>query len=82
MNANIKYQVIRVNENNEVINHYGVDEVYNCKNKKQVKQIINTSNFKGVVNCYYKVVNVKKNILVKRLSDKRLFINNILASQF
>ena len=82
MNANIKYQVIRVNENNEVINHYGVDEIYNCKNKKQVKQIINTSNFGSFANCYYKVVNVKKNVLVKRLSDKRLFINDVLASQF
>lgn len=38
MNANIKYQVIKVNENNEVINRYGINEIYNCRNKREVKK--------------------------------------------
>lgn len=82
MNANIKYQVIKVNENNEVINRYGINEIYNCRNKREVKKILKTSNFGAFANNYYKTVNVKTNKLVKRFTDKRIFINNMLTPSF
>lgn len=82
MNANIKYQVIKVNENNEVINRYGINEIYNCRNKREVKKILKTSNFGAFANNYYKTVNVKTNKLVRSLSDKRIFINGMLATEF
>lgn len=76
-----KYQVIRVNENNEVIEEHGIKHIYDCKTKREVKKLVKTQNF-TTADKFYRVIETKTNKLVRSLSDKRIFINGMLATEF